>query len=131
MDLTDTSKLVIAKGHAILPFPPVLKREALSATILCQSLAFMDNEEALNEPFFVVCSGSTYYTNNCQTKRNVMGMFQNKKLPNIVNFAHPVPLTHPQESLEIEYVDYHDKRQNLDALAIFVIHGKVSNNLLA
>ena len=92
MDLTVTSKLIIAKGHAILPFPPVLKREALSATILCQSLAFMDNEEALNEPFFVVCSGSTYYTQDKQVKRNILGMFQNKKEANMypLNYSHKI-----------------------------------------
>ena len=131
MDLIVTSKLLITDGHAFLPFPPVLKREALNVTLLCQSLCFMKNEEALDEPFFLVCSGSTHCTRDNQIKKNVLGMFQNSKDPHIATFSHPVPLTYPQENLEIEIVDYHDKRQLLAATAVFSIHGKVSNNLLA
>ena len=131
MDLTVTSKLLINNGHALLPFPPVLKQEALEASLLCQSICFMANEEALDEPFFLVCSGSTHCTRNNKTKKNVLGMFQNSKKAHIVNFAHPVPLTYPQENLEIEIVDYKDKRQLLAATAVFSIQGKVSNTLLA
>ena len=131
MDFKVTSKLLIVKGHAQLPFPPVLKRGALNAHIQCHSLWFNENLNAGDEPFFVVCSGSTSFTQNNQIVRNVLGMFQNKKLSNIATFDFAIPLTTPQENLEIEIVDFHDKRQDLGAVAVFIFEGKVGNNLLA
>ena len=99
MDLKVTSKLAIIKGHGLLPFPPVLKQDALNASIQCHSLAFEDNEEAANEPLFLVCSGSSYHTRNSQIDWNVLGMFLNKQLANIVTFAHSIPLTSPPGTL--------------------------------
>ena len=128
MDLKVTSKLLILKGHAVLQFPPVLKRDSFNLTLQCQSLSFVDNEDAINEPFFVVCSGSTYYSQ--KVKRNVLAMFQYKKEANIVHFDHTVPLTNPQENLEIEIVDFYDKKKSVSAVGVFAIQGQVQNNLL-
>ena len=131
MHLNVSSSLLISEGKAELQFPPVFKREPLQATIQCNSLCFMDNAEALNEPFFIVCSGSTYYTRDSKVKYNILGMFQNKLEANIVTFGHSVPLTAPQENLTIEIVDQHGDKQKVSALGVFTIDGFVNNRLLA
>lgn len=130
MDLRVTSKLLIVDGHALLPFPPVLKRDALKATIQCHSLCFEKNAKALNEPFFLICSSSTHRAPNNSIINNVLGMFQNEVEANRVTFDHSVPLTYPQDHMEIEIVDYHGKRQAVGAMGVFTIAGKISNSLL-
>ena len=57
-------------------------------------------------------------------------MFQNKKLANVITFGHWIPLTSPQENLEIEIVDFYDKRKSVSAVGVFAIQGQVQNNLL-
>ena len=90
----------------------------------------MDNEAALNEPLLMVCSGSTYYTQDKQVKRNILGMFQNKRTTNLVNFSKRFPITSAQETLEIEIVNFHNQRLDISCLAVFHLDGSVRSMLL-
>ena len=130
MSLQVSVPLQILKGQAQLQFPPVFKREALTAKIQCKSLAFMDDEGALNEPFFVVCSASMYRDQYCQMKKNILGMFQYQTKANVVSFDYFVPLTFPQEEITVEIVDFKGKIQNIAALAVFRFEGLVNNHLM-
>ena len=58
-------------------------------------------------------------------------MFQNKPETNIASFHYTVPITVPQEKLEIQIVDYHGKQQDLTCIGVFRMHGVVSNKHLA
>ena len=131
MSLQVSLSLHIIKGEAQLEYPPVFKREALTARIRCKSLGFMDNEDAANAPLFVVCSGSMYRDQNSHLKKNILGMFQNQPTANIVNFDYFAPLTTPQEVITVEIVDFHGKRQDINALAVFHIEGLINNHLMA
>ena len=64
-------------------------------------------------------------------KDNILGMFQNKPLANIASFHYNVPITVPQEKLEIKIVDLHGKQQDLTCMGVFRLQGPVSNKLLA
>ena len=48
----------------------------------------------------------------------------------MVNFSNKIPITSAQETLEIEIVDFHNKRLNISALAVFHFEGSVKNKLL-
>ena len=64
-------------------------------------------------------------------KPNILGMFLNKKDAHIVSFRHAVPITVPQEKLEVRIVDYHGNQQDLSCIGVFRMHGPVGNKLLA
>ena len=130
MSLQISMPLHIVKGEAQLQFPPVFKREALTAKIQCKSLAFLQDKEALNEPFYVVCSASMYRDQNSHLKKNILAMFQRKVEANTVSFDYFVPLTFPQEEITVEIVDYHGNRQDISALGVFRFEGLVNNHLM-
>ena len=132
MDLNVSASLQILKGIGWLEFPEALKRQPLQTQIGCTSLYFVNNREAKKEPLFLVCSGSMYYTHNHAMKNNIVAMFQHKPKSHLMSSTYPaVPITMPQDKLAIEIVDYHGKRQNVSCLAVFQIHGKVANKMLA
>ena len=131
MDLTVSANLIIKRGLGELEYPPALKREVLKSNIQCQYLYFSVNKSAKNEPYFLICSGSKYQAQDGRLKNNVLGMFQNKPETNIASFHYTVPITVPQEKLEIQIVDYHGKQQDLTCMGVFRMHGAVSNKHLA
>ena len=90
----------------------------------------MDDEAAINEPLFVVCSGSMYRDQNSHLKKNILGMFQRQLKANIVNFDYFVPLTFPQEEITVQIVDCKEDVQNVAALAVFRFEGLVNNHLM-
>ena len=131
MDLCLSTNLIIKRGLGELEYPQALKREALKSNIQCECLYLMENPKAKNEPYFITCSGSTYRTQDGTLKPNILGMFQNKKDANIVSFPYAVPITVPQEKLEVRIVDYHGKQQELSCMGVFRMHGPVGNKILA
>ena len=131
MTLQAAVPLLIIKGKAELPYPIAFKREALSASIQCKSLSFMDNHNAINEPLFIICSGSTYRNEGYNFEKNILGMFQNKTHANTVSFDYSVPITNPQDPITVEIVDLHGKRQEINEVAVFYINRLVKNQLLA
>ena len=86
----------------------------------------MVEKDATNEKGFVWANCNIY---DCPLARKVATA--NYLALDRPDIAYLIELGSPQENLEIEIVDYHDKRQLLAATAVFSIHGKVSNNLLA
>ena len=131
MNLCLSTNLVIKRGLGELEYPPALKSEALKSSIQCDSLYMGVNPKAKNEPYFLTCSGSTYWAKDGKIKNNILGMFMNKKKANVVSFSHGVPVTVPQEKLEVKIVDLTGKQQDLSCIGVFRIHGPVSNKLLA
>ena len=130
MNLNLSVSLLIKRGLGELQFPEVFKSDPLQASICCHTLYFHENEKAKNEPLFVICSGSFYYTRDHVLKPNILGLFQNKPHTNIVTFSGKHPITSSQETLEIEIVDYQNKRQEISCFAIFHLEGSVRNKLL-
>ena len=90
----------------------------------------MDDDEALNEPFFVVCSASMYRDQYCQMKKNILGMFHHQTKANVVSFDYFAPITFPQEEITVQIVDFHGNVQNIAALAVFCFEGLVNNHLM-
>ena len=130
MNLSVSVPLLIKNGIGELHYPEVFKRAPLQTHISCDSMYFNPNSNAKNEPCFVICSGSFYYDHNHDQKSNILGMFQNKPLTNIVTFSKTFPITSAQETLEIEIVDFYFKRQKISCLAVFHLEGAVKNKLL-
>ena len=131
MNLNTSTAVLIQNGVGELEFPQAFKRDLLTANIYCQSLYIHENSLAVNEGFFVVCDGSYFIKSNGEISKNVLAMFQNKAVANIVHFSeHRHPITTPQERLQIEIVDYHGERRKVSALAVFCITGLVANFLL-
>ena len=131
MELCLSTNVIIKNGLGELDYPPALKREALKSNIQCECLYFGANIRAKNEPYFITCSGSTYRSPDGQMKENILGIFQNKPQTNIASFHYNVPITVPQEKLEIKIVDLHGKQQDLTCMGVFRLQGPVSNKLLA
>ena len=130
MDLNVSLPLFIKKGVGALKFPEVFKRGPLQVDISCDSMFFTANSSNDNGPCFIICSGSVYYTKDHELKPNILGMFQNKKTTNLVNFSKKFPITSAQETLEIEIVNFHYQRQNISCLGVFHLEGSVRNKLL-
>ena len=116
----------------ILEFPKALKRDLFMSTISCQSFFIEANESATNKGFLIVCDASFYIDQNGVVKKNILGMFQHRtKVKTIYFHGHKLPITTPQDRLQIEIVDSEGVLQNVSALATFDIAGCVSNKLLA
>ena len=130
MNLNVSLPLFIKKGLGELQFPELFKRAPLQVNIACDSAYFSANNTALNEPCFIVCSGSFYYTRDHEQKPNILGMFQNKRTTNLVNFSKRFPITSAQETLEIEIVNFHNQRLDISCLAVFHLDGSVRSMLL-
>ena len=130
MNLNVSVPLLIKDGIGELQYPEVFKSAPLQTHISCDSMYFTANENAKDEPCFIICSGSFYYTRDHQLKPNILGMFQNKTATNIANFSCSFPITSAQETLEIEIVDFFYKRQKISCFALFHIEGAVKNKLL-
>ena len=130
MHLNVSLPLFIKNGVGSLKFPEAFKRAPLQVYIGCDSAYFSLNTSARNEPCFITCSGSFYHTHNHEVKPNILGMFQNKRTANLVNFSKKFPITSAQETLELEIVDFHYNRQNISCLAVFELEGLVRNKLL-
>ena len=132
MDLNVSIPIEISNGFAEFQFPEALKREPLTSTIQCDSLFFKKNRQANNECLFLVCSGSSYYTQGRELKNNILAMFQNKKSLHRISFSETrLPITLPQENLKLEVIDEHGKRQDVSCHAVLHIAGQVSNKLMA
>ena len=130
MNLNVSLQVFIKEGLGELQFPEVFKRSPLQVHIGCDSMWFIANPTGHNELCFIICCGSFYYTRNREQRPNILGMFQNKTTANMVNFLNKIPITSAQETLEIEIVDFHNKRLNISALAVFHLEGSVKNQLL-
>ena len=130
MNLNVSLQVFIKDGLGELQFPEVFKRSPLQVHIGCDSMWFNKNAEAHDEPCFIICSGSFYYTRNHELRPNILGMFQNKTTTNIVNFSKKFPITSAQETLEIEIVDFNNKRLEISSFAVFHLEGSVKNKLL-
>ena len=132
MELNLSVPLFILKGCGKIPFPSALKREPLKSQIGCESLYLGENERAVDEPCFIICSGSIYRSQDNEVKNNMLGMFVKKKTTNLVTFSETVPINRPQEILEVEIVDFHGKRQeDISCIGLFRIKGTVAQKLLA
>ena len=132
MNLNTSILAVIKNGVGYLEFPKALKRDLFMSTISCQSLFLETNESATNKGFLIVCDASFYIVQNGVVKKNILGMFQHRtKVKTIYFHGHTLPITTPQDRLQIEIVDSEGALQNVSALATFDITGCVSNKLLA
>ena len=87
MELNLSVPLFILKGCGKMPFPSALKREPLKSQIGCESLYLGKNERAIDEPCFIICSGSIYRSQDNEVKNNMLGMFVKKKTTNLVTFS--------------------------------------------
>ena len=131
MNLITSTPVYRMEGLGEIEFPKALKRDLLTSTIHCQSLYFTESYEAINEGYYVVWDCSYYLTQNGTVRKNVLALFQNRPAANVVHFYdNKVPLVSPQEKMNIEIIDYHGDRQDVSALAVIGIYGKVGNKLL-
>ena len=64
MNLNVSLQVFIKEGVGELQFPEVFKRSPLQVHIGCDSMWLNENPKAHNEPCFIICSGSFYYTRN-------------------------------------------------------------------
>ena len=132
MNLNSSILVIIKNGVGCLEFPQALKRDLFSSTINCQSLFLEANEAATNKGFLIVCDASFYIDQNGVVKKNILGMFQHRTKVKTIYFHGPkLPITTPQDRLQIEIVDSKGVLQNVSAMASFEIAGCVSNKLLA
>ena len=91
-----------------------------------------NNSTANDEGLFLVCSASFYRDKNQNMKKNILGMFLNTPTPSVARFGDFwLPLTLPQETIQIECVDFHGERQDVSSLGVVHIRGTVTNKLLA
>ena len=122
--------LKIAEGVGQLQFPPAFKKDPLHSNIQCKSLCFLESEEVFDEPLFVVCNASLYYTQDREVNWNVMGMYKPKWwAAQMVTFDHMVPITIPKETITVEIVNFDGKRQNVSATGLFCFEGIINNQL--
>ena len=131
--LTISITIKIEKGKARLAFPEALGREPLKSSLSCNSLCFGANPEAKSEARFLICSGSHFCGEDRHMKNNILAMFQNTPLPNIVHFPElEVPVTSPQEKWLLKIVDYEGNIcENVSCVGVVVIKGFVANRMLA
>ena len=131
MNICVAVPLYIKQGIGELHFPEVFKRAPLQVNIGCNSMYFSPVLTTKDEPCCIICSGSYYYSAKHELKPNILGMFQNKKKINIVNFTQKFPISSAQEILQIEIVDFNYKRKDISSIAVFHFEGAVSNRHLA
>ena len=132
MELTLALPMHLNQGLAIIALPEVLKRDPFKSTIRVDSLYLPSNLEAKSEGCFLVCNASFYRDKNQQLRKNILGLFMNVPTATMTTFGDfSATLTMPQETVQIECVDFHGKRQNITACGVVHIRGSVSNKLLA
>ena len=132
MGLVTSFDLSCSEVVGELEFPHALKRDLFTSTISCQSLFIEANDAAINKGFLIVCEASFYISQNGVMKENVLGMFQHRtKVKTIYFYGTMLPITSPQDQIQVKIVDSEGTVQNVLALATFDIAGCVSNRLLA
>ena len=132
MNLNTSILVTIKDGVGELEFPHALKRDLFTSTISCQSLFIEANDAATNKGFLIVCDASFYISQNGVMKKNILGMFQHRtKVKTIYFHGTKLPITSPQDRIQVKIVDSEGTVQNVSALATFDIAGCVSNRLLA
>ena len=132
MELAVALPLHLKEGLAEITFPEALKRDLGKSTLRIDCLWLPLNMQAHSEGFFLVCSASFYRDKNQELKKNILGLFKNTQEPSMTKFSeYSAPLTLPQETIQIECVNFHGKRQNVSALGVVHIRGSVSDKLLA
>ena len=133
MQLKTSMCVKIVKGLGLIDFPDALKSEPLASFLRCSSLHLESNSSADNEVLFIVSSGSYHVTKNHERKSNILCMFKNTSSGGLINYncETKVPITIPQDVMNVEIVNSDGLRKNVSALGVFEIQGTVKNKFLS
>ena len=133
MQLKTTTCVKIVKGLGLIDFPDALKSEPLASFLRCSSLHLESNSSADNEALFIVSSGSYHVTKNHERKKNILCMFKNTSTGGLINYncETKIPITIPQDVINVEIVNSDGLRKNVSALGVFEIQGTVKNKFLS
>ena len=132
MELSVAQPLHLKNGMGEIQFPEALTRDPSKSSLHIDCLYLPNNSTANDEGLFLVCSASFYRDKKQNMKKNILGMFLNTPTPSVARFGDFwLPLTLPQETIQIECVDFHGERQDVSSLGVVHIRGTVTNKLLA